>query len=146
MVLLVLVLGLALVRRSDHYWPIVTWPVYSLIRPVFPPPTTALLEARVTTTSGQTRVFRSADLVEWSRHAIADPVLAGAVAEDQGAGRRAAARAHVVRLVALALGHAKLESIEIWRVEWSVEPLARPPLVREKPSAEVRLARFEPPR
>ena len=145
-VLLVLILGLAFVRRSEHYWPIVTWPVYSLVKPVFPAPTTALLEARVTTTSGATHVLRSSDLVEWSRRGIADLVMEGAAAGNQGADRRAADRAHLARLVALALGHERFEAIEIWSVEWQVEPLARPPLDRAKPSAETRRAHFTPTR
>lgn len=145
LVLLLLLVALALVRRGEHFWPIVTWPVYSLIKPEFPAPTKTLLEARVTTTSREKHVLRSADLIEWSRHAIADLVLEGAAAGDRDAGRRAADRAHLARLIALALGHEKFEAIEIWSVEWQVEPLVRPPLLRATPRAETQRAEFARP-
>jgi hypothetical protein len=142
--LLLLIVGLALVRRGEHYWPIVTWPVYALHKPQFPAPTEALLEVRVTTRSGERRVLRSADLVEWSRNRIADLLLEGAVG-DRGVDRRPADQAHLARLVALALGHEAFEAIEIWRVEWRVDALGRPPLLRAKPSAETRRAHFVTP-
>ena len=142
--LLLLIIGLTLVRRGEHYWPIVTWPVYALHKPEFPGPTEALLEVRVTTRSGERHVLRSADLVEWSRNRIADLLMEGAVG-DRGVDHRAADQAHLARLVALALGHQAFEAIEIWRVEWRVDALGRPPLLREKPSAETRRARFVTP-
>ena len=144
LVLLLLVIALALVRRGEHYWPIVTWPVYSLHTTRFPAPTEALLEARVTTRSGERHVLRAADLVEWSRNRIADLLLDGAV-DDRRPDRTASDRAHLARLVALALGHEAFDAIEIWRVEWQVDARGRPPLLRAKPSAETRRAHFVTP-
>jgi hypothetical protein len=144
-VLLVLILVLALGGRSEYAWPITTWPVYSLIKPKFPKPTTSLLEARVTTTSGASHVLRATDLVESSRLGIADRVLDGAVVGDDRADRRALDRAHLARLVALALGHRNFEAIEVWRVEWQVDPLRRPPLTLSQPSGQTLRARFTTP-
>jgi hypothetical protein len=144
-VLLVLVLVLAFTRRGEYYWPIVTWPVYSLIKPKFPKPSTSLLEARVTTASGASHVLRAPDLVEVSRLWIAERVLDGAVSGDDRADRRALDRAHLARLVGLALGHRDFDTIEVWRVEWEVDPLGHPPLTLSKPSGQTLRARFTTP-
>ena len=116
-----------------------------MIKPKFPTPTTSLLEARVTTASGASHVLRATDLVESARIGIAERVLDGAVSGDDRANRRALDRAHLARLVGLALGHRDFEAIEVWKVEWQVDPLGRPPLTLSKPSGQTLQARFTTP-
>ncbi len=133
-VLLVLVVCLGLNGRREHYWPIVTWPVYGTIRPAFPPETKTQLQVRVVGASGVRHALLEGDLVERSRDEIAGDVIEGA-ARALASRARAADRAHLVRLVALVLGDDAFESIEIWQLEWQVDPFARPSLILGRPDA-----------
>jgi hypothetical protein len=137
--LLGVVVGLGLVGRSEAFFPIVTWPVYGEIRPERPD-TVARLELRVATRSGRRHVLTADALTSASRYQLADRVMRGAAADDPS--RRAADRTYLEGLVRAALGGAQLETIEIWRREWRVDPRALPPVERDAPASERRIARF----
>lgn len=138
-----LILALTFVGPRDTYWPIVPWPVYARFHREFPPPTTSLLELRVTTGKGEVRVLRPQDLVEWSRHPIADRAMRGSLLTSDPV-RRDLDREYLTHLVTLALPGEPADTIDLWRIEWQVDPLRIPPLHRSRPSSETQLWQISP--
>ncbi len=137
--LLALIAALGLIGKRIDYWPVVTWPVYASVRPQLPGPTASLLEARVRTRDGgDPHVLRSADLVERSRHRLADEALARAASPDA----TAAERAFLARLAGHALPAAELEAIEVWELTFAVDVAVRPPLDLDRPARERLRAAF----
>jgi hypothetical protein len=143
-VLLVCIALLALAGRADRYWPLVTWPVYGMIRPVVPGPTFHRLEVRVVTAAGEHRALHADELVERSRSPIAKLALRGAV-EEEDAARRQVWRDFLLGLVERALGHRDFETVAVWSVAWRVDPRRLPPLERDAPVSEDLKVRLLPP-
>lgn len=139
----VLLVALAAAGRSDYPWPLLTWPVYGMIRPAFPDTTYSVLEVRMRDDRGTVHRLRAPDLVELSRVNIAGDVLEGSV-ETGSPVLLQQDRAHLARLVRLARPNASFETLQVWRIEWRVDPAARPPLEYGSPDAEVLVAEFVP--
>ena len=130
--ILLLILALAWAGRRPDYWPIVTWPVYRKVRPAVPGPTHKAVEVLARTRGGTAHVLRRGDLVEWSRHRIADQAIAEAVERED-------ARVYLAELVRRALGE-EVASVELWEIEWAVDIAAVPPFDRNDPATRRKLA------
>ena len=132
--ILLLILALAWAGRRPDYWPIVTWPVYRKARPAVPGPTHKAVEVLARTRGGTAHVLRRGDLVEWSRHRIADRAIAEAVERED-------ARVYLAELVRRALGE-EVASVELWEIEWAVDIAVVPPFDRNAPATRRKLADF----
>ena len=131
---LLLILALAWAGRRPDYWPIVTWPVYRKVRPSVPGPTHKAVEVLARTRGGSVHMLRRGDLVEWSRHRIADRAIAEAVERED-------ARVYLAELVRRALGE-EVASVELWEIEWAVDIAVVPPFDRNHPATKRKLAEF----
>jgi hypothetical protein len=132
--ILLLILALAWAGKKPDYWPIVTWPVYHKSKPKVPGSTHKAVEVLARTREGTAHVLRRGDLVEWSRHRIADQAIARAVESED-------ARVYLAALVRRALGE-EVASIELWEIRWTVDIAAVPPFDRNDPASRRKLADF----
>jgi hypothetical protein len=136
--LLASILGLLLVGGHPRFWPIMTWPMYSLLRPATPGPEHAALELLVTERDGRVQRLLPYQLISIERDEVADALVEQALFDSIPA-QRTAARQHIARLIRLALPRSDPMRAEVWRVYWHVDPLALPPLDRDSPSRRTRI-------
>ncbi len=132
---------LVAVGHSERFWPVAGWAVYTVLSPEPPGPSASLLEVRVTTHAGARYALPPHRLIASARSDVAEHTLRLAV---QGGDtvKRAAARAHLTRLVTATLGTPAFDSIEVHQVVWVVDPMRVPPFERRRPYDVLHLASF----
>ena len=141
-VLIVVLALLALVRREAQYWPIVTWPVYAMSRPVAPGPTMERLELRVATADGERLVWEAEELVERSRSRMARMAFRLAVDADDAEERRA--WREWLQALLVRKGLHEVATVSVWNVGWDVDSTQVPPLDRDAPAYEELRAEWKP--
>jgi hypothetical protein len=140
--LLVILIGLSVVERRIAAWPIMTWPMYSTRTTPFPPPSASGIELRVIlSTTGGVQKLTEVDFFPMGRTRVAERAMRSAF-DDADPTLRAAYRTYLVKVIHRILHADEVDTIEGWRLEWAVDPLALPPLDRARPVREVRLGSF----
>lgn len=139
-VLLIIVLGLCVVGKRYALWPIVTWPMYSTLMPQLPAAACAT-ELRVVSSRAEMYKLAPSDLIPMDRAGDADKSLEVAF-NDSDHFSRDAYRVYLATLVRRALPDVEVETIQGWKVCWEVDPLAVPPLNRDRPVTETLLDSF----
>jgi hypothetical protein len=142
--LLIILLGIGVVGRRRAGWPITTWPMYSRRETTFPPSLASAVELRAISRAGE--VYRLAPYYLFLRGTAAAGIAQQAIElafVDGDRQRRKANRAYLTGVVADTLPGVDIAKIQGWRHEWTVEPLAQPPLDRNHPSREFMLGSFD---
>jgi hypothetical protein len=134
--LLVIVIGICVVGKRLTLWPIVAWPMYSTYAPKYPPPTAEIEQLRVVSETDEVYRFLPADLLSFERHKTVQRLIKEAFSD------RAKQRQTLTELVAHNLPGVEIKKIERWQLEWQVDPLALPPLERNRPDREIFLGSF----
>lgn len=141
MLLVVILAGLSVVERSVTAWPITTWPMYGRRTTPVPPPSASGLELRVLTRWGELHTLSRTDFFPMGMTGVAETAMETAFDNTEPA-LRDAYRSWVLQTAKRLVRADDVATIEGWRLEWSVEPLALPPLDRSRPVREVLLGRF----
>lgn len=141
--LLVTIVALAAAGRDEDYWPVVTWPVYSLARPEVPGPTVTYPAVRVALADGETFTLRFEELVAPSRWKVVEFAVRYSTEPDDAlswdAETRSAWRAYLATLVRRVFEGREVAEASIWQIEWAVDPWQVPPLERDRPLREERV-------
>jgi hypothetical protein len=138
--LLVVLVGLCVVELRITAWPIVTWPMYGRRTTVFPLPSASAIELRVTV-DRRLHKLTQVDFFPMGRTSVAERAMQYAF-DDTDPSLRDLHRTYLVQVVKRILRTDELDTLEGWRLEWVVDPLALPPLDRARPIREVRLGGF----
>ncbi len=141
--LVAMIVALAAAGRDEDIWPVVTWPVYSLMRPEVPGPTVTYPVIRVALADGDTRTFRSEDLIEHSRSPVVDLAVEQSLAPDDTETRRAW-RDYLATLVLRVFAGRDVVEASVWQITWAVDPWEVPPLERDAPLREERILALVP--
>ena len=140
--LLVILVGLCVVERRITAWPLVTWPMYCCSEKGFPPPSASAIELRVTVRAGgMQHKVTPLDILSKGRNGVVERAMQSAF-DDANTALRDANRTYLTKVVERILRAGPLDTVEGWRLEWAVDPLALPPLDRDHPVREVRLGGF----
>lgn len=139
--LLVILVGLCVVGRSIGAWPIITWPMYDRRTTSFPQPRASGIELRVTTRAGGVHKLTRVDFFPMGRTRVAERAMKSAF-DDSDPKLLHAYRTFLINVVQRVFPAEELDTIEGWRLEWTVDPLALPPLDRARPVREVRMGGF----
>lgn len=139
--LLLIGLGMLVAGKRISTWPIQTWPMYSTSTPTFPPPLAAMVELRVVDGDGDIQRLAPWDLFPFDGSEIAATIFEHAF-EHRDQRSRDADRTYLMELINRRRGGARAEVVQGWRLEWTVAPLAVPPLHRDAPTREVFLGSF----
>ena len=142
--------GMFVTGKKPALWPIVNWPMYSGREFSYPSDTTSVMEVGVVTTDTKTTIIPMSKLVTTGREIALVPIIKCAVGlewEKRGWEKAPTAPEHcrdyLRELVVLRLPDTEIIHVEIWRVDWAVEPLALHPVNRNAPLRRVLLGRFD---
>ncbi|MDX1944975.1 MAG: hypothetical protein SFU86_06180 [Pirellulaceae bacterium] len=139
----ILVVGIIASGRGQSSWPILQWTIYSQRSYSIPAHTTTTLELRAITQNGRTAVFPPHKLYPMPYGQHLAPRLMARAFEEPDTARQLATRQYLIRLVSSRLPAEEIVQIEGWRREWSVTPLAVPPVDPVAPSREHCLGTLE---
>lgn len=145
--LLCLLAGTAMVGHRIAGWPLMTWTMYTRRTTPSPLPASdassrvSAVELRVGTRSGRLVTIAPVEFFTIDRISAAELAIASAFDEADPASRKAHRR-YLATVVRQLLRGEEPATIEGWRIEWAVDPLALPPLDRRRPLSERRLGGF----
>lgn len=141
-ILLILLLGLPLVGKGITFWPLVNWPMYSDWRTPFPEPSRNIVEIRVLSKSGQVQRLLPSDIMPFDRKNVAEILIEKAFSEENTQSR-VHNRVALLELLKSNPAFNNAKTIQIWNLQWVVEPLKIPPLERNAPEKESLVGSFE---
>lgn len=134
--------GLCLVGRGALAWPIMIWPMYSQkTQSSFPLPHVSAVELRIVDADGEPQRLAPVDVLPMGSHMLGERILTRAFDEDEAALRQTH-RQYLANSVVRRLNVAGPVTIEGWRIEWDVDKLNVPPLIRSRPARSVPLGRL----
>lgn len=147
--LVLYVLGMFVTGKKPALWPIVNWPMYSERQVAYPSPVTSVMEIAAVLKNGRVQMVPMRLLVSVGRMQAMEPMLrcsAGLPWEKRGwpyaPTSQSRCQRYVGELVSRNLAGKELEAVEIWRIDWAVDPTGSPPVVRDAPIKRELLIRF----
>lgn len=142
--------GMFVTGKKPALWPVVNWPMYSTREFAFPSDTTSVMQVGIVTADAQTAVIPMSRLVTTGREVALIPIIKCSVGIEwkkrgweKAPTKREICREYLRKLVALRRPDKKIDAVEIWRVDWAVDPLALRPVDSELPVRRVLLGRFD---
>lgn len=140
-VLLIFILGISVVARREWTWPFVTWILYSSYSARFrpPEPTVSAVELRVLATNGETYVVKPEQILSLPYDSLAHDIVEQAFIEADSPVKVESQRYLVGAISELIDPNAEIETIQAWKLTYSVTPLEVPPVNVQSPTAEVML-------
>jgi len=141
-----LVAGTFLAANRSTFFPFLAWTMYAYFTPQRAADSGYLEELRLVFSGGTTRVVPLAEVAGADREDGVDAIVASAFGSQAGVAPEQS-RAYLKRVLG-DRGLGRIQSIELWRMEWAVHPDALPPLELDRPIKEIRLGalRMDGPR
>jgi hypothetical protein len=139
--LTLILLALCLVGRKMHFWPIVTWPVYSTRTTRFPESAATYVDLYVVAANGECSRVSAAELFPMGRRKPFELAVQDSF-ESADAYRQAVNRRWLATVLQDHFSDRNLTAVEAWRVAWDVKTLEVPPSRRGRPRESVLLGSF----
>ncbi|NCR23382.1 MULTISPECIES: hypothetical protein [Microcystis] len=128
--LLVVCLAIIFVGSTKQFWPITSWSLYSRYRPSFPSSSATSFQVIVFSNTNQVYEIPLKDILS-DEHLdkLTMPLIQKIVDQDE----KNSSKKSLVNLIQKTLPTVDINKIEIWELQWTVNPLYLPPLDHEHP-------------
>jgi hypothetical protein len=140
--LLLIVLGLCAAGKSKALWPIAAYTMYSARTTPYPAPSASMVDLRVISRSGLAYTIGYTEPFPMGY----DEAFAAVIENVFRGGRPKTCNpdcVYLIKVVRHYLAGVPISRVEGWKYRWTVDALALPPLLRERPSEKVFLGAFQ---
>lgn len=131
--LIIICMAITLVGRTKRFWPITSWPLYFNHRPAFPPSSATLFQVIVFSNTNQVYELSLKDILSNETLDKLTLPLTKKIVEQSNQNLSKNYRESLVSLVQKILPNVDIRKIQIWELEWAVNPLSFPPLDYKHP-------------